>query len=1426
MNTISPLVIDLGANNTGVLMPHFQAGTAVNADRPAGVLIHIPDDKLTFAQGSRRTKRHQKRGVLRRKQAKRLFRLIMLNQFQFDINAQPRNIQEKLHHAFNNRGFSYLDEDLDEDALDNPDATAFIVELFPAVFDDESPLTEQLSRMSTDLEAIKRINESEPFKWDKDALKKQVAETTKDTEVKKAITHGFKALTTFVHSVINSKINGHKPRHQYLDDIAHDLSRSDKLKPVWNATGLNAAEAANLIGHISNLQLRVLRKYFNDEKMAGQGDGIWDAARMARLFRAYITSWHAKTDDEKERRNTLLDAIARHGDDITALWRTVDPSVSIPPMEDMNNRHPTRCASLLLDESILSRRLPQWTAISKALLQSDPNQPFAPSSNPSALRRFQALLDRAKKHDPWKLRSLVFFDDSKAGRARQAQDESMDRLNQAVGPEQTAALVSFARDYYTERDAADRGDWSMEWPNRVLKTCGRNCPRKSRIMHLQIGILLRKELTRQEVDQLKALFNSKERIAGNTTLHGIGEKAAEAQKTYGPALKTLLVQAAFKGDKKEKDPFLKLLTQCETAYDRIAGLFGVDTTQTDRFGKPFVLIQIFNLLEKDPHGSSATCRHCTEDNALRTRPYNENIANARRLPADAGRPFDGMLSRILERQAYEIAKAKIKQLEENPPADSRVFMPVILEQNSFEFALGLLSIRKKQIPDARKKAAKKEKGLLEGAETSVQLWQDKDARIRDDCQGICPYTGGKLSAKGQIDHIIPRSLSRDWGGGIYNSEANLIYCSIQGNTDKGERLYSLDQLKTPYLQVQFPEQQGDRNQIAAYLRASLPDLLKEEKQAISGFHGLTPQERKIIRHALFVEDLRGDVLNALQMQKKTRVNGTQKWLAKHIARNLRELARKQLPGVELDIRTYRVKAEDVHSLRAILTEKHTALEKTTPQPAYSHLVDAGMAWAVWLATSRDAQERIPIEENSLDTPDWLHALLPEGILIQTLAAKSKANKRKPHSQPLFKDGIFGNRFLNLIVHKDGTGAIGFHPRNALPIGKAPEQVFSRLQPVLRWNRLPVEGTWEDWTRKAETENKSLILAVDRIAGLDFLHKAAKEKLNPEDSRRAALLDALSYPVQKMDIRKALLEDPDRKPVLKARDAILAGKREKDGPTAEEPEDTGKKKSKPKTIEGTFSITVHYSPAKVKGKLVHPALKSWQAILDDPILTGKWGQSLSSEEWDALFKKHFERKLEGVAHQTVRKVYSLPVPAKLSGGWRIRRTAADGSPVWQTVVSDGDAYNGFGIQNGKPNWKKPSLLPHLLDSPRIHTVGYRRDETAGADPCRMDEWLKVEWTDDKVPLLAVEIAPGTADRLYARIKMKAEDFQKSFDLDNPLDLTPDWNGYDKWPLSIQGPRSHLFIEEIGPVITFWYIMKGAKTELKTAYDAAYAAKHGQ
>jgi hypothetical protein len=78
-----------------------------------------------------------------------------------------------------------------------------------------------------------------------------------------------------VTSFQKAKIEGHKPRKQYFASIHKDIEKYFKNpagKELQKNWGFSARNFSNLVGNLSNLQLRTLRKYFNDPLMANGKD--------------------------------------------------------------------------------------------------------------------------------------------------------------------------------------------------------------------------------------------------------------------------------------------------------------------------------------------------------------------------------------------------------------------------------------------------------------------------------------------------------------------------------------------------------------------------------------------------------------------------------------------------------------------------------------------------------------------------------------------------------------------------------------------------------------------------------------------------------------------------------------------------------------------------------------------------------------------------------------------------------------------------------------------------------------------------------------------------------------------------------------------------------------------------------------------------
>ena len=214
------------------------------------------------------------------------------------------------------------------------------------------------------------------------------------------------------------KANRHKPEknqckpkpHGYFQRFCEKLyggefvDQSDQKKLDANQKKLDAEKLTNLIGHLSNLELKPLRKYFNDDKHKIskknlQGDQ-WDEKRLAAIFSRWILSeWRINPDKDKDKKpeaqcdykelckqirkeigtpkeikkgkmkGRVIDFFLRNRpahnhdqakDKITGNKKFYSAQWTIPPYQDNNNRRPPRCQSLILNAEYLKTRYRDW----------------------------------------------------------------------------------------------------------------------------------------------------------------------------------------------------------------------------------------------------------------------------------------------------------------------------------------------------------------------------------------------------------------------------------------------------------------------------------------------------------------------------------------------------------------------------------------------------------------------------------------------------------------------------------------------------------------------------------------------------------------------------------------------------------------------------------------------------------------------------------------------------------------------------------------------------------------------------------------------------------------------------------------------------------------------------------------------------------
>ena len=1359
---ISPIAIDMGAKNTGVYLNHFEQGEdPTTSGNIQGKTIVIDGTNITWSQAGRTKKRHQIRASKRSKLSKRLLKLV-LNEYQIKTNQAQ---SEYLNGLLNRRGYTYLVEGLDEGLIKQAFVAKYFIKEHPEFFKNQDSFYIEFLAISNDIDKARGLQKI--LTLSKNEAKQAVEEN------KQEFADAYNNIKTVLKTQIKEGDEGHKYRTIYLENIKKDIQDSDLLQPIFN--DLTADKLTHLIGNICNLQLRILRKYFNDEKMKS-GD-IWLPDKLHNLFFKWVRSWHAKQENEKQNRQAILKL--KSTPNILDILTSLDPKKTIPPYEDQNNRRPPKDLTLRLNPKALDKQLKDWEKITKSLADNyilpsikihiteniDISEGLEDNARPqkgeTKSRQILAdtlhrILDRTLVLDPYKLRWNV--QDSNTETAKNARA----LLNQHSN-HQADNVIALAKKYYAEVEKAKQGLWAFE--GSLFFKCETNPPHKGKIRHKLVGHILREAFTEEQVeDFIQQCWGENVK---RTTMKSLAGKIEETRKEYGNSFNYIVStiskrqhvlqkntvsekqEARWNNYKDEHKDVIKAIENTNLIAQKIAKFLKHNTP--DKYNNPYSIAQLYNHLEGEISGFSKTDRFNTEENAWRDKTQVLDIltksgevekierSNAVRLTADSIRPFDGLLDRIISRQAIEIARMKIKQIEAlNIDNNDPLFVPIFMEQNRFKFEQDMHDI--KGVENVKKKTKDKtEEGLIK----QKKQWQDKDTRIKKNT--LCPYTGDVITI-GEIDHIIPQSQSKRYNDVVFNSEANLIYCSGTGNHNKGDSRYSFEQLNPRYLREVFTDESNIKQSIVDFVRSL------DENDSVS-FHNLELKEQNYLRHALFISELDSKTFPLLNTRYKTFVNGTQGYLGKKI----RILLQEEYPNIE--VKTYQIPAQEVSQLRTVLGEYDVAFKKQEKQGAFSHVIDASLVLATALQNAKISEELTTTNTVELsEKGQWLKDLLPKNTEVMHIKRKPKYHKKLESTQ-IFKDGLYGERFMPILLD-DEKLYYGFALDNCREIEslKTPtktvkdfnkklhrakekqqakhNEYFELLKPFLYTGKKnakkPVIGKLSDnWQYQ--------YLSIDKTKALTHLQKCTKEVCNEVEIEQAQQLEKLRYSVEKKKIKDVLLVGQYKKNFIaeldnkkfKVSKLTLPAKAQWEALIKHPIKDCDdnlitledcfdKSKPKPEQVEidnpGMFNfwqslsqesgleidyLQTHLFKRNDKGELYKKLSIIPTGVFNKKIKTEaklkilennarlkksfgmdfkKTIDLIPQSSWEKLFKDffHTDKIKNDSSHKQVRKDYSLPVVSAPSGGFRIKRkNPLTGETVYQvSCIANGGYACGF------------------------------------------------------------------------------------------------------------------------------------------------------
>lgn len=1409
MTVKSTLAVDMGGRYTGIFSYTTDSGFPKAKEARAYVLNMPDNDALTYSMAARTQTRHRIRSQQRFVLARRLTYILIEGKLKRKLSPREK---EAISSLLRRRGYSRLESELDLSVLQGVES-GFFKCFLPNFDEDENLLTQWTSLtdgyLQNNSDSRRQIQIFLESSKDSKEFLTVVKSQHQDTKEYK---NALKVMRDDAESMIEQSMFGHKHRRLYLEAIAQDIPRDSRLKPIIEAFS-GVEKFHHFIGNLSNLQLRALRWYFNDPSMK---NNVFDKERLKSvLVRAYQFFHYPK--DLTQQRAEVLNAY-EGATDILETLQTLNPELTIPPYEDQNNRRPPLDQTLWLSPRLLDQRYGDtWEIWVQNLLRSplskgiDENLDtilITTDRKARLLERqsgrlihytsqklyhsyvLQRLLDRTVENDAYLLKTLVSSNRGNSNEIHQAQE----RLTRDLGSQHIKKFLDFVRQYYDEVDKAKRGLWFI-FEKPLMERADIHPPMKNDSVMLRlVGNILC-------VSDLVDLSFWTRKVKGQSTVRSLCTAIEKTRKEYGNSFNYLYQRALYlqsKGKKlsaEDKD-FIKLQSNVLLVSDVIAEALDIKEEQKKKFANPFSLAQLYNIIETEKSGFISTTLAAVDENAWRNNLQGK--ARCVQLCADTVRPFDGALRNILDRQAYEIAKLKAEELLSTELKNQTIDLVVLLESNQFAFSASLAEVKKSANTAAiRQKVAKAQK-------RQQDRWLSKDERIKSASRGLCPYTGKNLGDKGEVDHIIPRSLSMNYMGSILNSEANLIYCSQEGNQLKLNGRKKLSDLADNYLKVVFGT--ADRGTICEYIEKSVSELTDAK---IVQFELLDRSQQDAVRHALFLEDFseaRRRIIRLLGKINTARVNGTQAWFAKSFITKLRELTKEWCANnqITLAFDLYRLDAQTVsqdYRKKFALINKDWAKPDDKKQPIASHAIDAFCVFAA-AKDKRNIANVLGVfdevaEEQNLKT---IAQLMPSEVNLISPKRKSILDKNEVGSRALMKEGIFAEHFLPILVRGDDC-RIGFDWSESGSVKvKDADKLFGVLDGLLKQSQKRSVNGFETYT-------------VDRIKAFELLHDVFIRPCSQKMLEQAEVLEKLHYITQNISVT-SVYDAVKRQ--FKCREEILKDK--------------------------DFDIKVDLGNrfGSAKGKITLPAKREWEKLVNRSELKNLIKDKLSDEgsektpDGETLIYDIFRSiPVQKLSHKATRRVWSLPKIPSISSGVRIKRKDSNGNDIYQLYMLNDTKCKGFVVnEKGVIDWSS-DLVADLYKQPTLTILNGRYLK---ADQyVRMDQWYEVDCGRDDV---IVKMCPGTSGRRYIEITQSKKQFE-------------DWTGYISgsfwnYPVTIKlssqqianfvknsqmpllgKPRSgQITVITLGNTLKYWYCVESKNSMMNEAYQKAYLVHFNQ
>ena len=968
----SNIAIDLGGKYTGFIS-YTAKGMPEREDIKAAI-IEMPDqgNGMNYTVKDRTAVRHRIRAEDRFKKARKMMYTVIEYKIQRIMTNKEK---EAISSLLRRRGYTRLETEVNLDVLKDCSQ-----EFFAQIPDEDNPFTLEDTLYDQFKQKCCDIPSAEKFKKFLNGSVKEKIKNIEDKETKKIYNSASVEMSNAVNDLLNQEKIGQKPRKVYLENIRSDIVHDSRLKNIVRVFG-SADALYRCIGNISNFQLRALRWYFNDKTM--KGSPRWDNERFQKNWIRALQFFHYPVES-REKIRAIIRTIIESKDCIKTLTE-INPVDTIPPYEDQNNRRTPVDQTLLLSPKSLDKKYgdkwEKWTEdftkrfprlaedLDKITIKTDRKSRIELKNNKSY------TIEKIKhSYALQRLLDLTYNEDIELSKLRRWTNnplsnhlKEIDSIIREITGNDYDVFLTFTHAYYNEVQLAKEGLWSTV-KKPLLEISGIHPAMKKKILpNLVAGVLSIHEDF--DYQKFKEIWNSK--VKGRNTVRSICKSIEEVRKDKENTFKFQFDSIVEKVNHEpkstldnEEKKLYAIKNQTETVSQFIGEKLKLSPKNIAKFSNPFSLSQLYTLIETDINGFSKNCQAVCAENNFRMQSDLGQKALCSRLPAESVRPFDGSLGHILKRQAYEIAKRKVNELKElSGLKHSRIHLGILIEDNKFEFTASIAEIKKSS---QLKKIKKRRDNVIE---QENQRYQNKIDRIIKASKDICPYTGEKIpEGKGEIDHIIPRALTKASMGTIFNSEANLIYTSQEGNQYKKNSVYTLENLNSGYLVKLFG------TSAISEIRNRIENTVREvyQKNPKFLFDRMTEDEMMCCRHALFMPGCYAYkiVVKVLAKQYITRVNGTQSWFIKELINSLQNQLKSWVEEND-NIIEFSASKIDVMNMskpfRDGLAQLDNKYKKKDPQPITSHAIDAMCVLAGAASDKRISSKIGPEEEISLLT---------------------------------------------------------------------------------------------------------------------------------------------------------------------------------------------------------------------------------------------------------------------------------------------------------------------------------------------------------------------------------------------------------------------------------------------------------------------------